>query len=1575
MNQSEVWIWIHSEEVWVRGDVIHEDSDDVITVLPKNAPKLDAQMKLNRKDVFYVNPTSAEDMTSLHYLHEPAILDNLRERYGNECIYTYMGSALIAVNPYKKISEPKMIDYMTSKAATPHPFTIAENCFKNLNVLRRNQSIVISGESGAGKTETAKIVIKYLAERNRLSGTNKDENSLKLYEKLIQMSPILESFGNAKTSRNSNSSRFGKFMKLLYQNTPPVANQSGSTKPASLELMGAAIETYLLEKSRVVYQNEGEQNFHIFYSLLDALPSVCNISGKTQFRLAKKVISSSSSSSSGVVDPSHRLNIVNEAFLTLGISQQEIQNIWKILSALLYLGNVNFESLDTLEGPIAKISVATDAFNSNMNSLNYLKAAADLLSVEQPALQKIFLQREMETRGEKFKVPLNVREANFARDATIKAIYEALFNYIVKLINRSLLSSTAMDGNTNALAVAQLAISSSASSSTERFIGVLDIFGFESFDKNGFEQLLINYANEALQNTFNKQIFDKELQLFESEKIEVSMGECPNNLKCVELICSKNESIFTTLDTISRQPQPSDERFCEELHKLFTKKSKYFGSVHRKDMKNLFVINHFATAVKYTVGNTPNPSGKSYSTEETAADNAWIQKNNDAIPDGLEFLYQQSNLNEFRLLNPDLQVNKEQPKRRKSVMMKPTIVAIFSKSMSELNDLLESTTCHFIRCIKPNTLAKPNTFHISYVLEQIRALGILQACEILSISLPTRISYHELKSSLHNVVNKLITKFPMLNTTEGNVLLIATILRAFQIPEDSYRLGVNMAFFRPGQLAAVDRLLNNSVSSSKEAEQMIAKSIESAIVQYNSITEDISRISEQISKALDFVNHLQLRQESVRTQFTVLETSIENGGLDLPENISKLLGEIENKYNSQQNKRKDIFKEKSKVESLLLTKEMTIGKNKKSDLLLNEIDLHFFQLITEVEDSYSEQCHSCYESIHSTIEHLEEANNRPINPIFIKKMNSNDKLYETIMDRVSNVEQVINEVKLNAQRCKIDEAYSKYNLINELIVEVNNSTQELAQEIDFTVEGLQAHEGNDRFYSVYFMSFYHLLFNIDSMNNVNFEELEVKIQEMFDIFMSLFAFIHKIQDNARRFQSDIQSFQFIDESKAVPSKPPPPPAKLPTTTIQPPQSQEAQSSQQQHAPEKPPKKSGSVSYTLKDLKELKKRASATNTTEEAEKIAKEVVNTEVLPPEWKELFDPKTNRPYYVHRVTKHRQWQRPILSTNSNEDNATIQSGSTKESKQEARKEKIKSIRVQHNGQLPPNWREVIDKKSGRPYYVNDLTKERQWRRPENLITTTDISPQKIENIDRVSRRMSKRLSLEEIENMIQHGHDNQGQSSPKNNNTNKPNERENPLMALKSTPKQPASPASPASTGNKNKSANKSPPATSAPAPTPSYGNTTSGDQSTSVLKEERIQQSRRASAVIISEELTANYDLTESMRQTISYLIRIGYQIKTGYLQKQSKLLGRWRKRYFVLSEQKFYYFDSEKEYLAALKAFKNAPALSLKTDKQFLLTAKTQVSYTTTNNCFSLVNPDVESRISDDETWYILTENEK
>lgn len=756
-NNKKVWIK-DAQDVWIIAESEEEikGNESEIEVSVKGRSE-----KLSAAEIHLPNPSASDDMTALRYLHEPGILENLQLRYKEKKIYTFMAAALIAVNPLQHIPHPSMEDFRNGAGSNaPHPYAIAETCYKNLLVLGKNQSVVINGESGAGKTETAKIVVKYLAERNRASRSELQSavTGDELYEKLSGVSPILESFGNAKTGRNSNSSRFGKFMKLNF-----LMNQA-SKRQKSMTLIGATIETYLLEKSRVVHQGDGERNFHIFYALLHDVPRemLDNLDLRAAaegFRIARGF---QNNRNQDILEDSHSLQSVTLALQTIGMTSQQIAELWRLLGGLLYLGNIVIEERDSPEGPIAMIHTNHEA----------VIRCAKLLGVSVEQVRDVLTLREVIARGEKFQVPLTLREAGFTRDATAKAIYEAAFAYIVRQINVSL-SSSLQGADPNAV---------------NNFIGVLDIFGFESFAKNGFEQLLINFANEALQNTFNRQIFEKEVALFEEQKIDFALGDCPSNKLCVDLISLKNESIFSTLDAISRQPQPSDERFCEELHKLFLKKNAFFGQVHRKDMKVNFVIQHYAGEVRYSVAQGEDK------------ENSWIIKNNDSTPDALEHLYAESSnsiLHSFALSTPS-STSSAAPrtqggaKRRTSVMMKPTIVATFSRSMDDLNTLLDATLCHFIRCIKPNAFMQVNNFDRKYVIEQVRSLGILSACAILQVSLPTRIPYQELKQAFSSMVQRVQSLFPVQN----DVLLISSLFRAYGIPAGKSTLPPFFSFIR-----------------------------------------------------------------------------------------------------------------------------------------------------------------------------------------------------------------------------------------------------------------------------------------------------------------------------------------------------------------------------------------------------------------------------------------------------------------------------------------------------------------------------------------------------------------------------------------------------------------------------------------------------------------------------------------------------------------------------------------------------------------------------------------------------------
>jgi myosin heavy subunit len=568
------------------------------------------------EDLFPNNPHVVDDMTQLHYIHEPGILENLRARSLDTVEprpYTFMANVLIAVNPLEYLPQPPDDTFRGSKASTlPHPNTMAETAFRQMALHQGdggNQSIVISGESGAGKTETSKIVLGYLAGRTTMTGgVSLDDKPLD--QRMLQANPILEAFGNAKTLRNHNSSRFGKFMKLLYV-------PKGDRK---VELSGAVIETYLLEQSRLVYQIEGERNFHVLYQMLAggsaeqkqawALPEGgCD---------AMHYLNQSGVVAIAEVDDVRdfqRLCEASETALSLE-KDLNLDSIFQILAGILHLGNAAFATGQT-KGEAHEAVVALQDAGSEANKA--LEKAAKLWGVSVAQLRDVLSIRRIEVDGEKFATNISSRDAEFARDAIAKAIYSSIFSWWVERLNSSInrASTDAGVADSSKVRVAiksgeadiTFAATGKAGSLEKRgaksalpFIGVLDIFGFESFDKNDFEQLLINYANETMQSTFNTHILAAEQDLYQQEGIRVAPISFPDNKECVDLIASRNGGLLRYLQVESENPAPNDLKFNAEIHKKL-KGHPYFPAPHAKDLLQCFNVRHYAGTVQYTVGN------------------------------------------------------------------------------------------------------------------------------------------------------------------------------------------------------------------------------------------------------------------------------------------------------------------------------------------------------------------------------------------------------------------------------------------------------------------------------------------------------------------------------------------------------------------------------------------------------------------------------------------------------------------------------------------------------------------------------------------------------------------------------------------------------------------------------------------------------------------------------------------------------------------------------------------------------------------------------------------------------------
>ncbi|GBP44764.1 Unconventional myosin-Va [Eumeta japonica] len=518
-----VLVWVeHPDKVWESATVIADYRSGVLIV------KLDEsgvirQLKVPDEQSLppLRNPSlliGQNDLTSLSYLHEPAVLHNLKVRFCElNVIYTYCGIVLVAINPYYDLpiyGDETIMAYRGQSMGDldPHIFAVSEEAYTKLERERRDQSIIVSGESGAGKTVSAKYAMRYFA----AVGGNASETQVE--KKVLASSPIMEAIGNAKTTRNDNSSRFGKYIEIHFDN--------------SYRISGASMRTYLLEKSRVVYQSAGERNYHVFYQICaarDFLPGLY-LDHQDTFQY----LNQGGSPNIDAVDDLKAFNETKGALTTLGVSDSEQMNMFLILATVLHIGNIEFHNCD----PDTPGKDLEDEFGQIFKP--HLLLTRHLARVE---LTRWLTHRRIASAHEVIVSRMDRERAAFARDALAKRIYSELFMYIVKCVNRALDTGGAK----------------------YHFIGVLDIYGFETFEINSFEQFCINYANEKLQQQFNSHVFKLEQDEYIKEEISWTMIDFYDNQPCIDLIEDKL-GILAMLDEECRVPQGSDHGFVRKLH-------------------------------------------------------------------------------------------------------------------------------------------------------------------------------------------------------------------------------------------------------------------------------------------------------------------------------------------------------------------------------------------------------------------------------------------------------------------------------------------------------------------------------------------------------------------------------------------------------------------------------------------------------------------------------------------------------------------------------------------------------------------------------------------------------------------------------------------------------------------------------------------------------------------------------------------------------------------------------------------------------------------------------------------------
>ncbi|XP_040114847.1 unconventional myosin-VIIa [Oryx dammah] len=622
-----------------------------------------------------MHPTSVhgvEDMIRLGDLNEAGILRNLLIRYRDHLIYTYTGSILVAVNPYQLLSiySSEHIRQYTNKKIgemPPHIFAIADNCYFNMKRNSRDQCCIISGESGAGKTESTKLILQFLA---AISGQHSW-----IEQQVLEATPILEAFGNAKTIRNDNSSRFGKYIDIHF-------NKRGAIE-------GARIEQYLLEKSRVCRQAPDERNYHVFYCMLEGM----NGEQKKKLGLGQAMdynylAMGNCVTCEGREDSQEYANI-RSAMKVLMFTDTENWEISKLLAAILHLGNLQyedrtFENLDACE-VLFSPSLAT---------------AASLLEVNPPDLMNCLTSRTLITRGETVSTPLSREQALDVRDAFVKGIYGRLFVWIVDKINAAIYKPPSQEVK-----------------NSRRSIGLLDIFGFENFAVNSFEQLCINFANEHLQQFFVRHVFKLEQEEYDLESIDWLHIEFTDNQDALDMIANKPMNIISLIDEESKFPKGTDTTMLHKLNSQHKLNSNYIPPKNNHETQ--FGINHFAGIVYYE-------------------SQGFLEKNRDTLHgDIIQLVHSSRNKFIKQIFQADVAMGAETRKRS------PTLSSQFKRSLELLMRTLGACQPFFVRCIKPNEFKKPMLFDRHLCVRQLRYSGMMETIRIRRAGYPIRYSFVE----------------------------------------------------------------------------------------------------------------------------------------------------------------------------------------------------------------------------------------------------------------------------------------------------------------------------------------------------------------------------------------------------------------------------------------------------------------------------------------------------------------------------------------------------------------------------------------------------------------------------------------------------------------------------------------------------------------------------------------------------------------------------------------------------------------------------------------------------------------
>uniref|UniRef100_A0A3Q3BAL0 Myosin-7B-like n=1 Tax=Kryptolebias marmoratus TaxID=37003 RepID=A0A3Q3BAL0_KRYMA len=689
-----------------------------------------------------------EDMAMLTHLNEASVLFNLRRRYGMWMIYTYSGLFCVAVNPYKLLpvySTAVITGYKGRRRTDmpPHIYAIADNAYTDLLKNRENQSMLITGESGAGKTVNTKRVIQYFAIIAAM-GENVKKGSLE--DQIIEANPAMEAFGNAKTIRNDNSSRFGKFIRIHFGPTGKLAS--------------ADVDIYLLEKSRVVFQQPGERSYHIYYQILsNHKPELQDMLLVTTNPYDYHFCSQGVTTVEGIND-GEELSLTDRAMDTLGFTPEEKYGCYKLVGAIMHFGNMKFKKKQREEQAEADGTESVDK-------------AAYLMGISASELLKGLLNPRVKVGNEFIVKGQTVEQVNYAVAALAKATYDRMFKWLVGRINSSLYTSLPR----------------------QYFIGVLDIAGFEIFELNSFEQLCINFTNEKLQQYFNHHMFVLEQEEYKTEGIEWTFIDFGLDLQaCIDLI-EKPMGILSIMEEECMFPKATDHSFKTKLYDHHLGKSPNFQRPRldkKRKYETHFELVHYAGVVPYNI-------------------TGWLDKNKDPLNETVVAIFQKSSSKLMAvfsgtLQNQNLLVSKQRTSSNFHLLT--FFLVDLQENLNKLMANLRRTWPHFVRCIIPNETKNPGVIDPFLVLHQLRCNGVLEGIRICRKGFPNRLLYAEFKQRYRILNPSAIPEDSFMDSRKAAEKLLASL----DVDHTQYKFGQTKVFFKAGLLGQLEDMRDYRLS-------------------------------------------------------------------------------------------------------------------------------------------------------------------------------------------------------------------------------------------------------------------------------------------------------------------------------------------------------------------------------------------------------------------------------------------------------------------------------------------------------------------------------------------------------------------------------------------------------------------------------------------------------------------------------------------------------------------------------------------------------------------------------------------